>query len=76
MLREYVERFYVPTTARLRDRRVNAARLSRELVAWHRALEQWWSIGIIEGHEGAIRVKSAPGGGTLFVVELPIAVRL
>jgi starch phosphorylase len=42
MLSEYVERLYVPATARFRERTAHAARLSRELVAWHRALEQSW----------------------------------
>jgi glycogen phosphorylase len=42
MLREYVEHIYVPTSTRFRERTANAARLGRELVAWHRALEQCW----------------------------------
>jgi starch phosphorylase len=42
MVREYVEQMYVPTTAWFRARTKDAARLSRELVAWHNALEQYW----------------------------------
>ena len=42
MLREYVAQSYLPTTVRFRERKANAARLARELVAWHRSLEQCW----------------------------------
>jgi starch phosphorylase len=53
MLREYVEQIYVPSTARFRERAANAARLGRELVAWHRALEQNWP----QLHFGKIQVQ-------------------
>jgi starch phosphorylase len=42
MVRDYVEHMYLPTTAWFRARTKDAARLSRELVAWHKALEQYW----------------------------------
>jgi glycogen phosphorylase len=42
MLREYVEQIYLPTTVRFRHRIACGARLAKELVAWHTALEQSW----------------------------------
>jgi glycogen phosphorylase len=42
MLRQYVEQIYLPTTTRFRNRVTNGARLARELVAWHAALERSW----------------------------------
>jgi starch phosphorylase len=53
MLRDYVEQIYVPTTAWFRDRTADAARLGRELVAWHKALEQSWP----QLHFGQLQVE-------------------
>lgn len=53
MLREYVERIYLPTTTRFRDRTADGARLAGELFAWYMALERYWP----ELHFGRVQVE-------------------
>ncbi|MCI0456832.1 MAG: hypothetical protein L0Z62_07635, partial [Gemmataceae bacterium] len=43
MMREYVERVYLPATERYRQRVADGARLAHELEAWQRALDAHWS---------------------------------
>ncbi len=43
MLREYVERFYLPMADAVSERSKNQGRLARDLCAWRHRLEQHWS---------------------------------
>ena len=43
MMREYVERHYLPAASAFRRRSVDGARLARELGAWTETLERHWS---------------------------------
>jgi starch phosphorylase len=43
MMREYVERHYLPAASAFRGRSVDGARLARELGAWTETLERHWS---------------------------------
>jgi starch phosphorylase len=42
MVREYVERIYLPASAALRRRTENQAKLARELEAWHSQVREGW----------------------------------
>jgi starch phosphorylase len=42
MLREYVEKIYLPATTRFRDRISHGARMAVELQSWQKTLEQHW----------------------------------
>jgi starch phosphorylase len=65
MLREYVAQSYLPATVRFRERTANAARLARELVAWHQALEQRWS----ELRFGSVQVQR---GEASWIIQVPV----
>ena len=43
MMREYVERHYLPAASAFRRRSIDGARLARELGAWTETLERHWS---------------------------------
>lgn len=43
MLREYVEKIYLPASSRFRERATQHGRLAAELLSWQKALEQHWS---------------------------------
>lgn len=57
MLREYVEKVYLPATTKLRNRTADGARLARELFAWHTALEAYWP----ELRFGSVKVEQEDG---------------
>jgi starch phosphorylase len=53
MLREYVERLYLPSAARVRRRTADHGRLGKELLAWQHTLRRHWPalrFGAVEVH--------------------------
>ena len=58
MMREYVERHYLPAASALRRRSADGARLARELGAWTETLERHWSevrfgeVNVSREHDG------------------------
>ena len=58
MMREYVERHYLPAASAFRRRSVDGARLARELGAWTETLERHWSevgfgdVTVFPEHDG------------------------
>ncbi|MBI4295696.1 MAG: alpha-glucan family phosphorylase [Chloroflexi bacterium] len=53
MLREYVQKIYIPTSERLHERMAEGARLAQEIYAWHNVLEQHWP----DLHFGDLKVE-------------------
>jgi starch phosphorylase len=53
MLREYVEKIYLPTAHRFSNRTLNQAALAKELYTWHTIIEQLWA----DVHFGNMVVK-------------------
>ena len=71
MMREYVERHYLPAASAFRRRTVDGARLARELGAWTETLERHWSevrftdVNVSRrGRRLELRGAGALGGGS------------
>jgi len=58
MVREYVERLYIPAAGLLQQRAAQQSRLARELYQWEQSLRRHWS-GI---HMGGLEVLETPAG--------------
>lgn len=65
MLKEYIERFYLPSSHYYRSRLANNGELGRQLQAWHQSLQQYWP----ELHWGEKRVINQAEG---FCIEVDL----
>jgi starch phosphorylase len=56
-VREYTERYYLPSARALRARAADGSAIAKELLEWEQRLERWWSTIRL----GDLRVETAGG---------------